>query len=83
MGLLSVVPIPFDLTARMGEVLRMFEAEAIQKNISLNLAVGESIRSFGDQWIVADPSRLSQVLLNFLSNSVKVSRASSAAPRPS
>lgn len=73
MGLLSVVPIPFDLTSRMGEAIRMFEAEAIQKRITLSLAVGESVRELGARWIMADPSRLSQCLLNFLSNAIKVS----------
>ncbi|ORY86727.1 hypothetical protein BCR35DRAFT_302458 [Leucosporidium creatinivorum] len=71
MGLLSVVPVPFDLQARMAEVLRMFETESNQKQITLRLSVGESIHRLGCQHIIADPSRLAQILLNFLSNSIK------------
>ncbi|SCV70300.1 BQ2448_1694 [Microbotryum intermedium] len=71
MGLLSINPVPFDLTLRMGEVLRMFEMECSQKGISLRMNVDESIAKLRASWIEADPSRLSQILLNFVSNSVK------------
>ncbi|SCZ87449.1 BZ3500_MvSof-1268-A1-R1_Chr2-2g04915 [Microbotryum saponariae] len=71
MGLLSINPVPFDLTLRMGEVLRMFEMECSQKGISLRMDVDESIAKLRASWIEADPSRLSQILLNFVSNSVK------------
>ncbi|KAM0790951.1 hypothetical protein ACM66B_004256 [Microbotryomycetes sp. NB124-2] len=71
MGLLSIVPVPFDLVTRMNEVLRMTEAEALQKNITLRISVSPSLEQLGANWIVADPSRLAQILLNFLSNSIK------------
>ncbi|KAK4055384.1 hypothetical protein OIO90_003222 [Microbotryomycetes sp. JL221] len=71
MGLLSIIPIPFDLPTRMNQVLRMFEAEAVQKKIALGVSVSESVDRLGARCIVADPSRLAQVLLNFLSNSIK------------
>ncbi|KAK4047297.1 hypothetical protein OIV83_005475 [Microbotryomycetes sp. JL201] len=71
MGLLSIVPVPFDLVTRMKEVLRMTEAEALQKNITLRSSVSPTLERLGANWIVADPSRLAQILLNFLSNSIK------------
>lgn len=48
-------------------------SESNQKQITLRLSVGESIHRLGCQHITADPSRLAQILLNFLSNSIKVS----------
>ncbi|GAA5864241.1 hypothetical protein JCM8547_001304 [Rhodosporidiobolus lusitaniae] len=71
MGLLSVQPVPFELVPRMNEVLRIFEVECSQKSIVLKLNADPSIQALRATWVKADPARLHQILLNFLTNSIK------------
>lgn len=56
--------------------LLILSSECLQKCIALNLAVGESVAKLAAHWIVADPSRLAQILINFLTNAIKVSPSS-------
>jgi signal transduction histidine kinase len=44
-------------------------SECQQKQINLSIAKGASLAKLGAEWIVADPGRLNQILINFLSNS--------------
>ena len=78
MGLLSINKSSFDLTAKMAEVLRIFEVECAQKQITLRLVKNRSISLLHAEHVVADPSRLAQILINFLTNSVKVRQLSLA-----
>ncbi|GAA6041500.1 hypothetical protein JCM8097_001909 [Rhodosporidiobolus ruineniae] len=71
MGLLSINPVPFELVPRMSEVLRVFEVECSQKHIALKLHADSSVERLRAHWVKADPSRLHQILLNFLTNSIK------------
>ncbi|GAA5905350.1 uncharacterized protein JCM6883_006368 [Sporobolomyces salmoneus] len=71
MGLLTINLVPFELVPRIVEVKRMFEAECQQKQIDLRLVASSSINELNSNWVTADPARLHQILLNFLSNSVK------------
>lgn len=71
MGLLTINLVPFELVPRIVEVKRMFEAECSQKQIDLRLIAGSSVNDLNSNWITADPARLHQILLNFLSNSIK------------
>ncbi|GAA5891499.1 hypothetical protein JCM6882_004493 [Rhodosporidiobolus microsporus] len=74
MGLLTVNPVPFEIVPRMSEVLRVFEVECSQKSITLKLNADPSIDRLNANWVCADPSRLHQILLNFLTNSIKYSQ---------
>ncbi|SGY14975.1 BQ5605_C013g07190 [Microbotryum silenes-dioicae] len=71
MGLLTINLAPFDVTAKMHEVLKMFEVECAQKQIKLRVEKGRSLTDLGAEWLIADSGRISQILINFLSNSVK------------
>ncbi|GAA5825914.1 hypothetical protein JCM11251_000050 [Rhodosporidiobolus azoricus] len=73
MGLLTINPVPFELVPRMSEVLRVFDVECSQKSIALKLNADPSIERLNARWVKADPSRLHQILLNFLTNSIKYS----------
>lgn len=46
-------------------------SECAQKQIKLSLNRNKSLKSLKAEWILGDPSRLSQILINFLTNSVK------------
>mgnify|MGYP001558149797 CR=1 FL=1 len=89
MGLLSINSAPFEMVAKLREILRMFDlcvairillchlldllaivtSECNQKGIALRMAVGDSIAALKAQVVVADASRIAQILLNFLTNS--------------
>lgn len=71
MGLLSISKLDFDLVDRISEVIAMFSLESTQKQIQLSLCVGPGIAEHGIKWINADPHRLSQVLINFLTNALR------------
>lgn len=71
MGLLSIQPIPFDVATKVQEVSTMFSVECQQKAIKLSMKKGKSLQALGAEWIVADPARISQILINFVSNGVK------------
>ncbi|KAM0790952.1 hypothetical protein ACM66B_004257 [Microbotryomycetes sp. NB124-2] len=71
MGLLSIQPVPFDVSAKVQEVVTMFSVECQQKAIKLALKKSSSLSKLGAEWVVADPARISQITINFLSNGVK------------
>jgi len=70
MGLLTINLTAFELIPRIVEVKRIFEAECSQKQIDLRLIAGRSVIELNANWIMGDPARLHQILLNFLSNSI-------------
>lgn len=71
MGLLSIQPVPFELSGKIQEVINMFSVECQQKAIKLSMRKASSIAQLGAEWIVADPGRIAQVCINFTMNSVK------------
>ncbi|GAA5973125.1 hypothetical protein JCM11641_006280 [Rhodosporidiobolus odoratus] len=71
MGLLTIQRSPFELVSRLREVLKVFEVECSQKSIALKLNADPSVERLRAGWVKADPSRLHQILLNFLTNSIK------------
>lgn len=75
MGLLTINLTAFELIPRIVEVKRIFEAECSQKQIDLRLIAGRSVTELNANWIMGDPARLHQILLNFLSNSISALRS--------
>lgn len=71
MGLLSISKSDFHLVNRIGEVITMFSLESAQKQIQLSLSLGPGIAQHDITWVNADPHRLSQVLINFLTNALR------------
>ncbi|KAI8457393.1 hypothetical protein BY996DRAFT_6411686 [Phakopsora pachyrhizi] len=69
MGLLTTVKTEFDLVDRVREVLSMYYIEAQQKGVDLELQTGHGVGS--SEYICADPNRLAQVTINFLSNALR------------
>ena len=71
MNLVSLTEVPFDPLVETSNVIRMFEREAFVKGITFGFTIGEQYRALKINWVLADPIRFSQVLLNFISNAVR------------
>ncbi|WAR54824.1 hypothetical protein PtB15_4B442 [Puccinia triticina] len=74
MGLLTTIKTDFDLVGRVREVLSMYLIEAQQKSVELKLQIGEGLEI--THYICADPNRLAQVIINFLSNALRYTSTS-------
>ncbi|MBN0988197.1 hybrid sensor histidine kinase/response regulator [Amphritea pacifica] len=66
-GKLELHPAPFNLTSFLRQIMGIIQARAEEKNLSLTF---ESLSPLPDM-VVADETRLRQVLLNLLGNAVK------------
>ncbi|KAH9813703.1 hypothetical protein DFH28DRAFT_1128359 [Melampsora americana] len=74
MGLLTTIKTEFNLLERVCEVLSMYLIEAQSKNVKLDIQVGEGLEK--PAYIIADPNRLAQVTINFLSNALRYTSTS-------
>lgn len=72
-GKLELERIDYDLHQLVNEVCAIFQLQAQQKGLSLRLELSPSV----PQWIVGDPTRLRQILMNLLSNAMKFTASGS------
>ncbi|MFT3929110.1 MAG: ATP-binding protein [Spongiibacteraceae bacterium] len=70
-GRLDVETVPFDLHQLATDALVLFRNKAESKQIALKLDIGADV----PVWVSGDPTRLRQILINFLSNAVKFTKA--------
>jgi signal transduction histidine kinase/ligand-binding sensor domain-containing protein/ActR/RegA family two-component response regulator len=66
-GRVEIVPEAFALRPFITDVLSILRQEASRKRVALNTVIEESTPA----WVVADPGRLRQVLVNLLGNALK------------
>jgi signal transduction histidine kinase/CheY-like chemotaxis protein len=66
-GKLVLEPTPFDLRALFTRLLTLVETNARAKKLGLFHEIEDAV----PRWVVGDPTRLTQILLNFLGNAVK------------
>lgn len=64
---LEIEHIAFDLHSMVKDTLCVIEPQAMEKSIDINCRINEDV----PQWVMGDPHRIKQVLLNFLSNAIK------------
>ncbi|GAA5988813.1 hypothetical protein JCM11641_004861 [Rhodosporidiobolus odoratus] len=68
----SITPVEFDLATSLRNICRMFKSECRSKDIELKLVIGSSLARLGPRArVFADPARLTQVLVNLLSNAIR------------
>ncbi len=66
-GKMEIRPEPVDLHELLKQEVNMLSVQAKEKKISLECHIDSSV----PQYVLADPTRLNQILLNLLSNAVK------------
>ena len=66
-GRLRLVQTRFDLLDSLSSIEALFSEPASQKGVTLSLRIAESV----PQWMLGDPGRVRQVLLNLIGNAVK------------
>ncbi len=66
-GQLELHPIPFDLHAQLKDATVILGGRAREKGIGMRSVIGEGVPRF----LVGDPKRLRQILVNLLGNAVK------------
>jgi signal transduction histidine kinase len=66
--LLLVTPVDTQPVKVVEKAMKMFENDFANKDITAQLIVDPSYDALGIDWVKADPSRFTQVLVNLLSN---------------
>jgi PAS domain S-box-containing protein len=72
-GKLKFEKISFNMTDLLPSLISTFTHQAREKNISLHYVVDESLNRF----LIGDPVRLNQILINLISNAVKFTHTGS------
>ncbi len=66
-GRMSLESIHFDLQALLDNVLQLWQPRTLEKNLHLELQVDADV----PRWLIGDPTRVSQILTNLVSNAIK------------
>ncbi|KAI5810883.1 hypothetical protein DFH27DRAFT_604944 [Peziza echinospora] len=69
--LLTVVPVEVQMTDLLSKSLKMFEDELKRKGIKCSLTQSASYGDLKVDWVYADPSRVTQLLVNLTTNAIK------------
>ncbi len=66
-GRLELEQVPFTIQSTVDETTQLFREQAAKKGVGLSSSFGGAI----PQWVVGDPTRLRQILVNLVGNAVK------------
>ncbi|BFZ53601.1 cAMP-dependent protein kinase subunit [Savitreella phatthalungensis] len=70
-GHLIATNVPTSPMQVVSSVMSMFDAEAKRSGTLMRFEIDESFRQLGVSWVMTDPSRLTQIVVNLVSNSIK------------
>jgi PAS domain S-box-containing protein len=74
--LLEISPDRVRLPILVKKALKMYEAEFERADIDVKLCIEPTYDELGVEWVLLDPSRILQILINLLTNSIKFTRHS-------
>lgn len=74
--LLVVSPVPVQIMALVRSSLKIFEAELRVADIDLEIVKDVSIERLGLDWVLLDPNRYVQILINLVTNAIKFTKPS-------
>lgn len=72
--LLLITPVKVRPVAMVQDALKMFESEAQKAKVRLEFRQDQSVSDLGVDYVLLDPSRVLQVLINLLTNAIKFTR---------
>lgn len=73
-NLLTIAPVRVEPAVIVSEAVHMFELECNKDSIHLEFMIDPSIERIGAHYVMMDPSRVLQVLINLLTNAIKFTR---------
>lgn len=73
--LLSFAPVPASPTAMVKDAIKMFQFDAITQAITFNVEENTSLEACTANWVLFDPSRVSQIFINIITNAIKFTKA--------
>lgn len=76
-NLLVVSPVPTKLTDLMLSAAKIFEPELRMSDIDFDIVEDDSVARHHVDWLLLDPSRFLQIVINLLTNAIKFTRTSS------
>ncbi|GAB7351221.1 hypothetical protein MBLNU459_g1657t2 [Dothideomycetes sp. NU459] len=74
--LLVIAPDRVKAPEIIGRAMKMYEAELARNDIQASVEVDQSYTDLAIEWVMLDPSRLLQVIINLLTNAIKFTRDS-------
>lgn len=72
--MLGISPRPTQLYKLFDRSVRMFDADVVEADIELQTHAQPSLEEFNIDWVMCDPSRITQIFINLLTNAIKFTK---------
>ncbi|KAF3011382.1 hypothetical protein E8E14_009607 [Neopestalotiopsis sp. 37M] len=76
--LLVVSPVPVQPMDLVRTALKVFQPELKMTNITLSVVEDQSLKDLKVNWVLLDPNRFLQIVINLVTNAIKFTRTSTA-----